>query len=65
MDRKHLAETVSRRDAVFGGDTQPMPLIFVGQQWAVTNDNHYAYGATPSVLKWTEKLFFIPSKAFI
>jgi hypothetical protein len=44
MDRKYLAETVSRRDAaaeppwmgllrVFGGDTQSMPIIFVGQQW--------------------------------
>ena len=28
IDRKHLAETVSRRDTVFDGGTQSMPLIF-------------------------------------
>jgi len=43
MNRKHLAETrrepihggsnpASMRDTVFGGDTQSMSLIFMGQQ---------------------------------
>jgi len=36
MDWKHLAETVSRMDAVFGGDTQSMSLILYGTVVAST-----------------------------
>lgn len=30
MNRRYLAETVNRRDAVFDDDTQSIPLMFVG-----------------------------------
>ena len=41
------------RDTVFGGDTQSMPLIFMGQQWPTIID---------TLLPAREALIFEPQK---